>query len=209
VLARRQSRGRGSRGRDWESPDGNLFLSVLLRPQEQARDAAQWSLLAGVALAETLASFLPDSSVLQLKWPNDVLLNGGKLAGILVDSAATPAGAVEWLVLGIGVNLVAAPNVPGRAIACLAEFASPPPAEDFAGVLLTRLHHWRTVRAQDGFAAVRAAWLGWAPALGSAVTLRLGERRIGGGFAGLADDGSLLLSTDGRVDAFATGEVLL
>ncbi len=152
-----------------------------------------------MALAETLASFLPDPQVLQLKWPNDVLLNGGKLAGILVDSAATPAGAVEWLVIGIGVNLVAAPNVPGRAIACLAEFVSPPPAEDFAGVLLTRLRSLAD-RAGPGRVRCRAGGVARrAPALGSAVTLRLGERRIGGGFAGLADDGSLLLSTDGRV----------
>jgi BirA family transcriptional regulator, biotin operon repressor / biotin---[acetyl-CoA-carboxylase] ligase len=96
VLARRQTRGRGSRGRDWESPPGNLFLSVLLRPAGRARDAAQWSLLAGVALGEAFAAYLPDASMLRLKWPNDVLVGGKKIAGILVDSSADAAGMVGW-----------------------------------------------------------------------------------------------------------------
>ncbi len=209
VMARRQTLGRGSRGRDWESPIGNMFLSVLLRPAERARDAAQWSLLAGVALGDALASYLPPNAALRLKWPNDVLLNGGKLAGILVDSNADPAGTVEWLVIGMGVNLAVAPNVPGREISCLADHVPPPLPENFAEAVLDRLAHWHTVRDADGFAPIRAAWLARAPEPGSAVTLRLGDQMLGGGFAGLGDDGSLLLATEGRVRAFSTGEVLL
>jgi BirA family biotin operon repressor/biotin-[acetyl-CoA-carboxylase] ligase len=209
VLAHRQTQGRGSRGRAWGSPAGNLFLSVLLRPQERARDAAQWSLLAGVALGEALAGYLPDASALRLKWPNDVLLHGKKLAGILVDSSADADGNVEWLVIGIGANLAVAPEVPGRAVACLADLAAPPPPEHVAETLLARLGHWRQVREGAGFAPVRAAWLARAPAPDSAVTLRLGEHHLSGGFAGLGEDGSLLLASEGRVRAFTTGEVLL
>jgi BirA family biotin operon repressor/biotin-[acetyl-CoA-carboxylase] ligase len=208
VLARRQTQGRGSRGRDWDSPSGNFFLSVLLRPGERARDAAQWSLLAGVALGEALAAYLPDPSALRLKWPNDVLLHGKKLAGILVDSSADAGGMVEWLVIGLGANLVVAPDVPGRDIACLADVVEPPPPEALAENLLARLEHWRGIRRDAGFAPVRAAWLARAPEPGSAITLRLGETMLGGGFAGLAEDGSLLLASAGRIRAFATGEVL-
>ncbi len=188
---------------------GNLSLSVLLRPREPAREAGQWSLLAGVALAEALTPYLPDPAALRLKWPNDVLLNGGKLAGILVDSAAGADGALDWLVIGIGVNLAVAPAVPGRPVACLADVAVPPAPEAFAPALLARLWHWGEQRAAHGFAPLRAAWLARAPAPGGAVTLRLGDRQIVGGFAGLGDDGCLLLDTDGGVRAFATGEVLL
>ena len=208
VLARRQTQGRGSRGRGWESANGNLFLSVLLRPSERARDAAQWSLLAGVALGEALADHMPDASALRLKWPNDVLLHGRKLAGILVDSSADAGGMVEWLVIGMGVNLAVAPNVPGRPVACLADVTDPPSPEDFSAALLARLDHWRDIRLSEGFPAIRAAWLARAPAPGSTVMLRLGERMLGGGFAGLGEDGSLLLAHDGGVHAFATGEVL-
>lgn len=209
ALARRQTAGRGSRGRDWESPAGNLYLSVLLRPRERARDAAQWSLLAGVALVETLAVYLPDPSALRLKWPNDVLLRGRKLAGILVDSSADADGMVEWLVIGLGANLAQAPEVPGRAVACLADIAAPPAPEEVAERLLARLAHWQAVRAANGFAPIRAAWLSRAPEPGSPVTLRLGQTQLAGAFAGLGDDGALLLTTESGTRTFATGEVLL
>lgn len=209
ALALRQTQGRGSRGRDWESPAGNFYCSVLLRPRERARDAGQWSLLAGVALADALAPLLPDPSALRLKWPNDMLLHGRKLAGILVDSAAKTDGALDWLVIGVGVNLAVAPDVPGREVAALASVAPPPTPQAFAAMFLAALDRWRRVRLLEGFGPIRAAWLARAPDLGSGITLRIGDQRLGGGFAGLGDDGSLLLDTGGQVRAFGAGEVLL
>jgi BirA family biotin operon repressor/biotin-[acetyl-CoA-carboxylase] ligase len=209
VLARRQTAGRGSRGRQWESPAGNLHLSVLLRPREPARNAAQWALLAAVALGDALAPLLPEEQALALKWPNDVLLRGRKLAGVLAESAATPEGGLEWLVIGIGVNLAVAPEVPGRAAACLAELAAPPAPEALARDLLARLAGWHRRRVLESFAPVRAAWLQRGPVPGAGVTLRLGAATLSGGFAGLGEDGSLLMQTGGRVRAFTAGEVLV
>lgn len=208
ILARQQTQGRGSRGRDWASPPGNLALSVLLRPLQSAREAAQWSLLAGVAVVDALAPLLPEAAALSLKWPNDVLLNGHKLGGILVDSAADAGGVLEWLVIGMGVNLAHAADVPGRATACIADVV-PPPTPDVAAVaVLDTLARWCGVRQVDGFAPVRAAWLRRAPAIGTKVAFRLTDREFSGDFAGLGEDGSLLLRTDGRVRAFSTGEIL-
>jgi BirA family transcriptional regulator, biotin operon repressor / biotin---[acetyl-CoA-carboxylase] ligase len=204
ALAARQTRGRGSRGRFWEAPPGNLNLSVLLRPAGDPAEAGRWALLAGVALAEALAPHVPHG--LSLKWPNDVLLGGAKLAGILIDSALRPEGGLDWLVLGLGANLAHSPDLPDRAAACL-----PPPApapRAVAEAVLNRLSHWRRVRAVEGFGAVRTAWLARAHRPGTQLTLRLGQTVIGGLFAGLADDGSLLLQTGGRVRAFQTAEVL-
>jgi BirA family biotin operon repressor/biotin-[acetyl-CoA-carboxylase] ligase len=109
----------------------------------------------------------------------------------------------------MGVNLAVAPDVPGRPVACLANHAEPPLPEVFAQAVLARLGHWASVRAAEGFAPIRAAWLARAPEPGSAVTLRLGDQMLRGGFAGLGGDGSLLLVTEGRERAFTTGEVLL
>ncbi len=207
VLARQQTAGHGTRGRSWTGAAGNLFLSVLLRPGGAAREASQWSLLAGVALAEALSAGLPDEAALTLKWPNDALLHGRKVAGILVESAADARGGLIWLSIGLGVNLVTAPPVPGRSTACLADYGSPPPPETMAGRVLEALAHWRDVRAHAGFAPVRAAFLARAPTYGTRITLRLGERMLGGAFAGLGEDGSLLLRAGGRIQAFAAGEV--
>jgi BirA family biotin operon repressor/biotin-[acetyl-CoA-carboxylase] ligase len=208
VLARRQEKGRGRGGREWLSAPGNLFLSVLLRPRGPVREGGLWSLLAAVALAETVASLLPDPSVLTLKWPNDLLLEGRKLAGILLDSAGDASGGLAWLVIGFGLNLAAAPEVPNRAIASLAEVAMAPPPERVAEALLARLDHWRRVRLIEGFAPVRAAWLSRAQPIGAPITLKLGGSDVGGSFAGLGDDGSLLLHAGGRVCAFAAGEIV-
>jgi BirA family transcriptional regulator, biotin operon repressor / biotin---[acetyl-CoA-carboxylase] ligase len=209
VMARRQTAGRGSRGRGWRSLPGNLALSALLRPRESAREAAQWSLLAGVALAEALAPFLPTGPVPVLKWPNDVLLGGGKLAGILIDAETDAHGRLEWVVVGIGVNLLHAPEVEGRAVAAVAEHAAAPAPEDVAQSVLTRLAHWRRVREADGFAPIRAAFLAHAQAPGTPITLRLGDTVREGAFAGLDEDGSLLVRSGGQMEAFAAGEILL
>ncbi len=207
ILARRQTEGRGTRGREWVSPPGNLFLSVLLRSPEQARDVGQWSLLAGVALAGALQPVLPGSAELRLKWPNDVLLDGAKLAGILVESGAKADGTLDWLVIGMGVNLLTAPDLPDRRTAALAQVTTPPRPEAMARLVLDRLSHWRQVRLLEGFAPIRAAWLDRAPPLGTPLTLHSGGRAVGGSFAGLGRDGSLLLATGGRVHAFAAGEL--
>lgn len=205
VLARRQAAGRGRGGRAWDSPLGNLHLSVLLRPSGPVREAAQWSLLAGVALIEGARELAPDPAALRLKWPNDLLRHGAKCAGILAESSLAPGGGLAWLVLGFGVNLVAAPALPGRETTTLGR-AEPP--ERFAARLLRRLDHWRAVQRREGFAPIRAAWEAAGPALGESVLARVGSEFIAGDFAGLGGDGSLRLETGHGIRCVAGGEVL-
>ncbi len=204
VLALRQTAGRGRAGREWASPPGNLYLSVLLRPATPAREAAQWSLLAGVALAEAAGVLLAEPARLMLKWPNDLLLDGAKCAGILAESTLAPDGTLEWLALGIGVNLATAPALPGRATA---HFAAAEPPEVFAQRLLVRLAHWRDSALTRGFAPVRAAWHAMAAPLGSPLRVRQGSGFVEGLYAGLAEDGSLLLHTENTTRRIIAGEV--
>lgn len=203
VLALRQTAGRGRAGRTWATPPGNLALSVLLRPGGQAGEAPQWALLAGVALAEAAAEIDPEPALLRLKWPNDLLRQGAKVGGILVESALTPEGGVGWIGIGIGANLAEAPPVPDRPIARLGAVE---PAEAFAQRVLARLDHWRAVRAAAGFGPVRQAWLARGPALGQPVSVR-GAAIPGGTFAGLASDGALLLDHAGARHVLRTGEL--
>ncbi len=204
LLALRQTAGRARGGRGWQAGEGNLYLSVLLRPPGPAREAAQWSLLAGVALAEAAAAADPDPAALRLKWPNDLLRHGAKVAGILADAALArgPGVAAEaplgWLVLGFGVNLATAPAIADRPTATLARREAP---EAFAARLLDRLGAWGAVQAAEGFAPVRAAWQALGPAPGSPITVRDGTIGHGGArmrmgrYAGLAEDGTLLIET--------------
>jgi len=200
VVATRQTHARGSRGRTWQTLAGNLAVSVLMRPSGPAIDAGQWAFLAAVALTEALS---PSGEALRIKWPNDVVLGSAKVGGILIDTALDLAGRLEWLVLGFGANLAVAPDLPDVAVA--PGGADP---ETVVTLLLTRLDHWDRVRLLDGFAPIRRAWLDLGPVPGSHLRVRWGNAEVGGAFAGLGEDGALLLQSGGRVRALPTGEIL-
>ncbi|MBU8538087.1 biotin--[acetyl-CoA-carboxylase] ligase [Roseomonas tokyonensis] len=200
ILARQQTGGRGRDGRSWSSPPGNLYFSLLLRPGGPAREAGRWALVAGLAMIEGLAPFAADPAALRLKWPNDVLLGEAKLAGVLCESAAKDDGTLDWFIMGIGANLAAPPVLPDRATAGL----GPIPPEQVACAMLAALERFRALWRAEGFDAIRRAWMARGPALDAPLTLRGGRS---GRYAGLAENGSLLLSAEGRVHAVATGEV--
>ncbi len=203
VLARAQTRGRGSRGRSWTGQGGGLALSVLLRPETDLQPLGGWPLLAGLALHQALGC----GARLRLKWPNDVLLDGAKLAGILIERG-TGAGR-DWLVIGFGANLSSAPALPDRETACLAQLGPAPDAGVVARRLLDALDAWQAAWHRDGFEAIRAAWLRHAHPPGTALAVELLGVRRSGTFAGLAPDGAMLLSIDGRLERIDAGEILL
>ncbi|WP_439594737.1 biotin--[acetyl-CoA-carboxylase] ligase [Falsiroseomonas sp.] len=200
ILAREQSGGRGRDGRVWSSPPGNLYFSLLLRPGGPVRDAGRWALVAGLAMIEGLRPFTAHHQDLRLKWPNDVLLGEAKLAGVLCESAATAEGTLDWFIMGIGANLAAPPALPDRPTAGL----GPIPPEAVACTMLAALERARALWRDEGFGAIRAAWMAHGPALQAPLTLRGGRS---GQYAGLAEDGSLLLAAEGRVHSVSTGEI--
>lgn len=209
IQALRQSAGRGRQGRGWESPAGNLYLSVLLRPDVPVREAPQWSFVAAVALAETLHVLLPEAAEIKLKWPNDLMLQGAKAAGILVETGVSAGNALDWICIGIGVNINSKPELPDRATVCLAEFLSAPPAPGaLAQSLLESLADWHGVRLHQGFAPIRAAWLKHAPAIGTPVSVKRDGTLLEGAFAGLSPEGGLLLAKNDEVQLILAGEVM-
>ena len=205
VTADRQTAGRGRGGRAWQAPEGNLNFSALLRPGPVPLQAATWSLLAGVAVHGAVAVHMPDASGLMLKWPNDLLLGGAKLAGVLIDTALTPSGLIDWVVIGVGVNIAHAPALPDRPTACLADAGIKLAPETLAATLTGRLDHW----LEAGPQAVRTAWLTRAHPVGATLRVRQGDRMIEGEFAGLADDGSLLLISAAGATSIVSGDVFL
>ncbi|WP_372622083.1 biotin--[acetyl-CoA-carboxylase] ligase [Falsiroseomonas sp.] len=206
VMARRQTSGRGRDGRNWQSPAGNLYISLLLRPDAPASEASHWALLGAVALAEALARFLPDPAAIRLKWPNDLLLGGAKLAGMLCEASARD-GRIEWVVLGLGANLAVAPAIEGRATTCIAAHSPAPDAEDAAVALVSTVDRWRRVLAGEGLGPLLEAWQRRGPALGARLTLRTTAGETIGLYRGLDRDGALLLETAGGIRRFATGEL--
>ncbi|MCT8328553.1 biotin--[acetyl-CoA-carboxylase] ligase [Albidovulum sediminis] len=212
IMAHRQTAARGRRGRAWISPEGNFAATLVMRPGGEPAQAALRSFVAALALADALALVVGPGAVIALKWPNDVLLNGGKVAGILLESAGRGAG-VSHLAIGIGVNLVAAPPkdvVETGAlppVSLLGETGVRIAPEEFLTYLAAAFARWEGQFVTFGFAPIRTAWLARAAKLGQPVTARTMTETITGTFDTLGEDGSLVLTTPGGRRAIPAADV--
>ena len=199
ILAGTQSKARGRQGRSWLSPVGAFAASLVMQPRCPPAEAAQRSFVAACALRRALSRVVDEGALAQ-KWPNDVLLNGGKVAGILLESFGTGA-LVERLTIGIGVNLGHAPqdvaqaSFPPIGVADITGQSVLP--EAFLAILAAEFAAVEAVLQQQGFCEIRAEWMAHAARLGEDITARTGREEIIGRFEGLDVQGNLLLLTAG------------
>lgn len=206
IAAKRQTAGRGRRGRSWSAPEGNLAATYLGATEEPPAQLALLGFAAALAVAD-VADAMTTPGLATLKWPNDVLLAGRKCAGILLESGQAAPGRL-WFALGIGLNLAHAPPVAAYPAAAFAAFAPAPAPEAAFAALRAALAHWAGRLEREGFAPLRSAWLARAHRLGSPLTARMGEARLEGVFEGLSETGALLLALpDGTQRAIPAGEV--
>jgi BirA family biotin operon repressor/biotin-[acetyl-CoA-carboxylase] ligase len=209
VTACEQTAGRGRQGRQWASPPGNVYLSVVLRPELPLRRVAELGFVAALAVADVVDALVPGRAT--LKWPNDVLVDGAKLAGILVEQAG------DAVIVGIGLNVLHAPEGAAAPVTSLATLVDHSDKSQFhlrsievdevRVVLLDafarRLDTWQNT----GFESVRINWLLRAHPPGTSLCVNIGSAPIEGRFAGLADDGALLLETVGGLRRILAGNV--
>ncbi len=196
IFAARQVAGHGRRGRPWVDPEGNFAASLVLKPAEAPGQAALRSFVAALALYDALRVVAPGAD-LALKWPNDVLLSGGKLAGILLEGSSG-AARMDHLVIGFGVNLSEAPPqaeaaVPPTSLRAGAGVEIAP--EVFLGHLAAAYARREAVFVAGGFGPIRAAWLERAARLGEAVIARTMQGETRGIFETVDAEGHLVLST--------------
>jgi BirA family biotin operon repressor/biotin-[acetyl-CoA-carboxylase] ligase len=196
IAARRQTAGRGRRGRTWKGLDGNLFATGLYTLSCEPARAAELSFAAALAVAEVCDLALGDPSRTQVKWPNDVLVDGRKLAGILLESGAASGGGL-WLAIGIGINLAAAPEDVERPAISLAQLGVAIEREKALEQLSAAFERQRLRWFRDGFGPIRDHWLARAYGLGARCEARLAQETLKGVFADLGPDGALRLDLDG------------
>lgn len=205
ILARRQTAGRGRRGRAWADPRGNFAATLVLCPVGDPGTAALRSFVAALALFDACVGLTGRADGFALKWPNDVLLNGGKLAGILLESAGQ-GGGVTRLSIGIGVNLSEAPDVAAvaagalRPVSLLSQTGIQVDPEVFLEHLAAAYARFEDQFNTFGFEPIRHAWLARAARLGQVITARTGDRETTGTFETVDAGGKLVLMTPkGRV----------
>ncbi len=204
LVADRQNAGRGRQGREWFDGGGNFMGSTIVRPGTGDLAVSSLPFLAGLAVYEAVVGMVDTPGALQIKWPNDLMLRGGKLAGLLLEQVG------DVVIVGIGVNLARAPSLPDRATIALAHCGPVPDRDSFARTLAAgftaELERWR----RYGLEALLARWQAVAHPQGAALTVHApaGET-VQGHFAGLADDGALRLRlADGTVRVIHAGDVI-
>jgi len=211
IAARRQTAGRGRRGRQWGSDSGNLFTSLLLLTQKSPAEAAQLTFAASLAVADLLDRYVPPALVM-IKWPNDVLLDGRKTSGILIESGPAPSGGL-WLAVGIGVNLSQTPGETERPATCIAEHlahgvVSAPSVDEAAKALAETFGAWLDRWTTLGFQPILDAWIARTPGLHGPCTARLTNETLTGTADGVEADGSLRLKLpDGSLRVISAGDV--
>jgi BirA family biotin operon repressor/biotin-[acetyl-CoA-carboxylase] ligase len=194
LRAERQTAGRGRQGRAWTSPPGNLSASTLVRVRPTDPAAASLALMAAVALHETVSVYLGSAATAVLKWPNDLLVAGAKLSGILLERAD------DAVVIGMGVNLAHHPDLPDRATTSLAAQGATVSPSDLLETLAEAVARWLSRWRGEGLGPIRSAWLDAAHPIGTALSARLPDGSTADGlFDGLDADGALILR-------LATGE---
>lgn len=202
VQAQMQTGGYGRQGRGWVSPPGNLYLSVLLKPSVPLTALPQAALVAGLALAEALHDCKP-----VLKWPNDVFVKGRKLAGLILESDINSAsGRLNWLALGVGVNVTSAPDDIGTALnECMSDT---PGTDEVRDAFLDSLARHMTAWEAGNFEEIRDGWMARAHPPGTLLKIKLGDTALDGYFERLDAAGNLVLKlNDGTEKTISAGEV--
>lgn len=212
VTARRQTAGRGRSGRPWVSLPGNLHATLLLTPECPVAVAAELALVAGVAAVDAVGRVAGRPlDGLRVKWPNDILVAGAKLGGVLIESSRVRGGSALAVAVGIGLDLVAAPDDPQRRITHLAAHSvavdSKSMLAQLSGAMAFWLGRWDSGR---GFPDIRSAWIERAGPVGERVAVNTGRGPVEGRYLGLDLDGALLVADEaGGRQRFTFGDVTL
>ncbi|MGE0742275.1 MAG: biotin--[acetyl-CoA-carboxylase] ligase [Hyphomonadaceae bacterium] len=210
LLARTQTAGRGRRGRAWSSLDGNLMATYLGSTDRPPAEIALLGFATGIATAEAFDAIVGPGRA-SLKWPNDILIDGAKAGGILLDSGAHANGV--WFALAFGVNLATAPDNLDQATTSLRAHLPPdavaPSPRDFFEHLRPGLEHWASRLIGEGFEPLRRAWLQRAHGMGQAARVLQGQSSVEGRIAGLSARGELELETETGLRLIAAGDVML
>jgi BirA family biotin operon repressor/biotin-[acetyl-CoA-carboxylase] ligase len=212
VLAREQTAGRGRRGRSWMTLGGEQFCaSLVLRPALPAERAAELTLVAAVALAEALETH---GARPRIKWPNDLELEGRKVAGLLCEMATGPDGTLRHVVVGVGVNLdgdlASLPEeIRNRATTLQSVYGHAPAAATLAAAFCERLEAWLVRHEREGLAPILKAWRARASTLGERVRVTVGAQTIEGTALDVDTEGALIVDGDGRRIVVQAGEVTM
>ncbi len=196
ISAEQQTSGKGRYDRVWQSPVGNLYCSFIV----ENKDASYHSFVAAVATIETIREICPSIEI-SCKWPNDVLVEGAKISGILLEVYK------DALIIGIGVNILSSPSSAHYKTACLRDFDCDISSEDLLAVLAGKLSENTSLLKNTGFETVRKKWVEFAHNIGKEIQVNLINESTKGIFKGISEQGALLIDTGDEIKKIMAGDV--
>ncbi|MGL5719268.1 MAG: biotin--[acetyl-CoA-carboxylase] ligase [Alphaproteobacteria bacterium] len=212
VVANRQTNARGRRGRSWFSPQGNLSLSLLLRPRIEPSGCFAYAFIFALAMGKTLANILPPGGFISYKWPNDLYINDFKVGGILLESEVdAQTSTLRWLIGGVGVNLINSPLEAPYPVISLKQLGVDVLASEMLSPFCIAFHHLETLFQERGFCAIRELWIEQAYGLGQLVKINSGSDFPEEGiFQDIDSEGAMVLRMlSGERKRILTGDVSL
>ncbi len=207
IWAKEQTAGHGRRGNPWDSPRGNFYASLIVRPDVPARQAAELGFVTGCAVFDTIGEVCEPGFECRLKWPNDILVNDCKIGGLLLEAKAEAGKPVDYVIIGLGINLKSHPKDTPYPASNFAAEGQIIPDDMFLEAFARHFMEWASRWVDDGFAPIRDNWKWRAKGIGKDITVRLGDKTLEGVFEDIGDDGSLVLSVDGNAQHIQAGDV--
>ncbi len=210
IVSDEQTGGRGRQGRNWVSIKGNLYTSTAKLIKANGSTLSGLSLVTALAVYEAIQQTSKEPLDLTLKWPNDILINQAKLGGILIENVSEPNAQISEVVIGVGINIQSSPVVDERDTTCLADHKCFVQRDSLLNALIEALDIWLK-RWDNGnnFAEIRNAWCEKAAPIGAPLSVRIGQERLRGKFAGLDEKGALKLELqDKSIKLITGGEII-
>jgi BirA family biotin operon repressor/biotin-[acetyl-CoA-carboxylase] ligase len=205
VWAEHQTAGRGRYGREWVSPPGNLYCSIILRPSPEQERLTDIAFVTALAVRDAVCQVLPSDTDITFKWPNDVLAGGRKIAGVLIEAEKLPDEDRTALIIGVGINILSAPRETSYPATCISALARAPKVARLLSLLVVSLDRRVAAWTRSGFGAVRREWMDHAYGVGTQVSASSG---VSGTFTGLDETGAIIIAlTDGVQHRLVSGSV--
>jgi len=207
ITSKTQALGHGRYGRSWVSEEGNLYTSIIIKLDSTLDKAAQYSFIASIAVGETIRSQIDSKFKIEYKWPNDVLIDGKKVSGILLESLKDN-NSNHWLIIGVGVNINNCPQLTDKEVVCLSDvLIGSIDIYQFLNKLIYNFESQENLWKNQGFSCIRATWFKNAHRLGEEITVNLLNEKFKGKFEGINDNGELEVDVDGKKHFISSGEV--
>lgn len=207
LISKSQSLGHGRYGRNWVSKKGNLYTSIITKLDCSLDKAAHYSFIASVTVGDVVKEIIPADYEIEYKWPNDVLVNGAKVSGILLESLKDESSNY-WLVIGVGVNINNCPEISEKTVVNLSScVGSNLNVDNFFDKFINNFESKENLWKNKGFSCIRTAWLKNAHRLGDEITVNLSNKKFKGNFEGINDNGELEINVQGKKHYISSGEV--